>query len=544
MPLKHIIISLCLLTCSATGLLAQDQVLGQVYNSNQQEFIKCAKEKLFALYDFLDSSKPAEKKEFIPDKCGSVRTVKMPAWLETELKGTDEKVGMENNRLWELPLANGKTEYLSEAEMWRRPLLALSQLLSVAQKIDDGATFATRGIMEEFGLARIRLILEVERLKTNPDIIHYDMRDSMQGRGRSLMATLDLALDEADSMAESFVSSNWKTKFRESSIALAILSTELYNDVVINPAPQMPFENKIKNFKYKEITITILMSLGTLLVLFAVYMLVESKSTQISMVIQEYLQKSTAWADDYSRQFLDINVKYIVLGTLAVFCLLGVFFAIGAGGFFGVFMFILFFAAGLYVGLKMPGIILNSLKRRRGEKINKQLMDALILLSNSLKSGMDIVQGFERVSSDLRPPISDEFGLVIKNYKLGTPFEKSLENMEERVESRLLSYMVKAIVLQRQVGGNLTKIFERIVENIREESKLEEKLQAMTAQQRIQSLVVAIMPWIMVSVLFIFQPDVMIKFYTKPIGIFVLFMCIIWISIGIKMVSKLGEIRV
>ena len=116
--------------------------------------------------------------------------------------------------------------------------------------------------------------------------------------------------------------------------------------------------------------------------------------------------------------------------------------------------------------------------------------------------------------------------------------------MEERVDSRLLSYMVKAIVLQRQVGGNLTKIFERIVENIREESKLEEKLQAMTAQQRIQAIVVGIMPWIMVGVMFIFQPDTMINFYTTPIGIVVLLFCIIWIFIGIKAVNKLGEIKV
>ena len=536
MSFKRIIISLSLLVLSATGLFAQDQ-LGQIYTLRQQEYIKCSKEKLYALYNFLDASKPSEKKEFSPNYCGQVsRSVKMPAWLKTDLEEMDQK------RLWELPLASGNTEYLSEAEMWRRPLLALSQLLSVAQKIDEGATFATRGIMEEFGLARIRLILEVERLKTNPKRIGYDMRDSMQGRGRSILSTLELALDEADSMAESFVSANWKTKFRKSSLALAVLSNSIYADIVKNPAPQ--FEGKATSFVYRNILINVLMSLGTLLVFFAVYKLVETKNTQISLLVQEYLQKSTTWADDYSRQFLDINVKYIVLGTLAIFCVMGAFFAIGAGGFFGVFMFFVFFACGLYIGLKMPGIILDSLKRRRGEKINKQLMDALILLSNSLKSGMDIVQGFERVSSDLRPPISDEFGLVIKNYKLGTPFEKSLENMEERVESRLLSYMVKAIVLQRQVGGNLTKIFERIVENIREESKLEEKLQAMTAQQKIQSLVVAIMPWIMVGVLFVFQPDVMIKFYTKPVGIIVLFMCIVWIGIGIKMVSKLGEIKV
>jgi tight adherence protein B len=256
------------------------------------------------------------------------------------------------------------------------------------------------------------------------------------------------------------------------------------------------------------------------------------------------MQRSTAWTEDYSRQFLDINVKTIVLGTLAVFSLIGLLFGFAAGGAFGFVMFAICFCMGAYGGLKIPGILLKILKKKRGDRINAQLMDALILLSNSLKSGMDIVQGFDMVSRDLRPPISDEFSLVIKNYQLGTPFERALEGMEERVESRLLSYMVKAIVLQRQVGGNLTKIFERIVENIREESKLEEKLQAMTAQTRIQAIVVGVMPWVMVSVMFIFQPDTMISFYTSPFGIGVFFFCVIWIGIGINLVNKLGEIKV
>ena len=548
MSFKRIIISLFVICFTCLGVFAED---GHIFSERQQEFIQCSKSKTFALNKFLDASMPADQKDFIPTACGSSKPIKMPEWLDKEL------VEMDKNVLWEVPLKNGSTEYLSEAELWRKPFLAINELLGLAQTIDAGATFATKEIMENFGSFRINFILYVERIKTNPRLISYDMNESMQGRGRAIIPTLDLALQEVDSMAEAFVSSNWKEKFRKSTIALAILSNKIYNDIVNLPAPQMPIElvsNRDQILKIREeqkqsssrnkLLITVLMTLGTLLVFAATYKIIDAKNKEISRLVDEYMQKSTAWADDYSRQFLDINVKYIVLGTLLVFCAMGVFFAIVSGGFFGIFMFFVFFAMGLFIGLKMPGMILDSLKKRRGAKINKQLMDALILLSNSLKSGMDIVQGFERVSSDLLPPISDEFGLVIKNYKLGTPFEKSLENMEERVESRLLSYMVKAIVLQRQVGGNLTKIFERIVENIREESKLEEKLQAMTAQQRIQSIVVAVMPWIMVGVLFMFQPDVMIRFYTKPIGVFTLFGCIIWIFIGIKLVKKLGEIKV
>ena len=217
---------------------------------------------------------------------------------------------------------------------------------------------------------------------------------------------------------------------------------------------------------------------------------------------------------------------------------------VSTGGFSGVFVFFLFTAMGVYVSIRMPEAVLDMLKKSRGNKINAQLMDALILLSNSLRSGMDIVQGFEKVSTEMRPPIADEFGLVIKNYQLGTPFEKALEGLNDRVDSRMLTYIIKAIVIQRQVGGNLTVIFARLVENIREESKLEEKLQAMTAQQKIQSIVVGIMPFLMVGVMFLFRPDEMIAFYGSPVGLVVLFGCIIWIMIGMKIIKKVGEVKV
>ena len=157
---------------------------------------------------------------------------------------------------------------------------------------------------------------------------------------------------------------------------------------------------------------------------------------------------------------------------------------------------------------------------------------------------MDIVQGFELVAHDMQPPIADEFGLVIKNYRLGTPFEKALEGLDDRVESRMLSYTIKAIIIQRQVGGNLTVIFSRLVENIREESKLEEKLDAMTAQQRIQALVVGIMPVIMLGVMFMFRPQDMIAFYTTVVGLIILFGCFVWIMIGMMLIQKLGEVKV
>lgn len=529
--LKNLFITLLIFIAGASSVFAQ-----RVFTERQSEKIACAKERLYAIYTFLDASKEKKDKIFKPSACGAnAKDVAMPKYLDKLLPEMDSK------RLWQVGGESG-TEYYSEAEMWRNPIGLTFNFLEFMEQINSGNAYTTAETVEKITSFKTNMVVHIDRLKSRPS--GYEMRDSMEGRGRSMIATFDLIDSEMGSVLESFKVSPklWKSKFTKSVMGIVTLSNSLYGDMVTLNPRVMP------NAKNKHTTnmaaISIFMFLGTLFVFLSAYMLLSSKNDDLTRVINQYLQRSSVWADDYSRQFLDINVKYIVIGTLIFFCMVGALFGLGAGGFIGIIIFLICFAMGMHFALKMPGILLNFLKKRRGEKVNAQLMDALILLSNSLKSGMDIVQGFDMVSRDLKPPISDEFALVIKNYKLGSPFEKALEGMEDRIESRLLSYMVKAIVLQRQVGGNLTKIFERIVENIREESKLEEKLQAMTAQQRIQAIVVGIMPWIMVGVMWVFQAEQMTSFYTSVVGIVVLFLCIIWIGIGIKMVNKLGEIKV
>lgn len=494
--------------------------------------LRCAEEKIYALYNFFNVEKPAEQRAFQPSQCGKSGPIPVPEWLDKALPD------MSRNITWQQNSANG-TQYYSEAQMWQRAFSKIHEFLALADNINEGTAYTSQEIMEQFGMLRTRFNITLDSIASEPAFY-----ESMGGRGRQIIGTFELISDEMESVGESFLSSpkQWRKKFRQSIIGLAVLSNSIYSTITRKePLAVAPTRfQKPKN----QVILTVLTMIGVLIVFIGVLIMMNSQNDAISNAIDRYLQKTAVWVDDYNRQFIKINIKYMVIATVSFFTALGVIFAMAIGGFGGFIVLCLFFMAGLNFGLKMPGTMLNVLKKRRGAKINQQLMDALILLSNSLKSGMDIVQGFEMVSKDLRPPISEEFALVIKNYNLGTPFERALEGMEERVDSRLLSYMVKAIVLQRQVGGNLTKVFERIVENIREESKLEEKLQAMTAQQRIQSIVVGIMPWVMVGVMFIFQPDTMINFYTKPLGIIIFLFCVVWIFIGIKAVGKLGEIKV
>lgn len=529
--MKHLRTALFFFT--ATLMLGQVCYAQQVLTAKQTQTLKCAEEKIYAVYNFLNVDKTAEQKAFVPSQCGKSNPIPVPNWLQTE---SLPQMATENK--WQQESNSGYQSY-NMAQMWQRAFGIIHEYLSLAESINEGTAYTQQEIQEQFGMLRTRFIITLDMIASEP--VFYE---SMEGRGRQIIGTLELISQEMLSVGESFVvpQKQWRNKFRKSITGIAVLSNSIYSTVMMKKwLTVAPPRFKRSN---NQTALLIFTMLGTLFVFAAVLMIMNNQNDAISSAIDKYLQKTSVWVDDYNRQFIRINIKYMVIATVVLFTLLGIMFGMALGGIFGFIVFAIFFGIGLNAGLKMPGAMLNVLKKQRGNKINKQLMDALILLSNSLKSGMDIVQGFEMVSKDLRPPISEEFALVIKNYNLGTPFERSLEMMEERVDSRLLSYMVKAIVLQRQVGGNLTKIFERIVENIREESKLEEKLQAMTAQQRIQAIVVGIMPWIMVGVMFVFQPDTMINFYTTPVGIVVLLFCIIWIFIGIKAVNKLGEIKV
>ncbi|WP_428898236.1 tight adherence protein B [Parelusimicrobium proximum] len=538
---KYIVLGLTLFLAACGGGGKQAEAPSGPFSKGQQRVISCAREKALILYTYFDTKTPeAEKKYSLSQECGGnpAKAWKVPDWLEEDKRYMRQRsLGFDSKE--------GKT--IMENEAWESAFADVLVALNTAQDSYSSTTLTTADAMRaDYVSVRTFLSMHIDML--NKVIMYgkrgYTMKDSMQGRGRDILASFNLINEELESVLESFVNPNPEKSFVESNLAIAVLTHEMFHNFH-SPAPIFGITEKdLKNVGKVNYFSMLLVVIGALVVFVGTAITISRQEEQIISGAQNYMSRGNAWADDFNRQFIDINVKALVLGTVGVFGVLGLMIGFLAGGFTGVIMFLVFIVIGGVMGIRMPAVVLKNMKQARGKKINEQLMDALILLSNSLKSGMDIVQGFEMVSKDLRPPIADEFALVIKNYKLGTSFEKALDGLEERVESRLLSYMIKAVVLQRQVGGNLTKIFERIVENIREESKLEDKLQAMTAQNKIQSIVVAVMPWLMTGMMFMFKPDTMISFYTTGIGLVTLVFCIGWISIGMKMVRKMGEVKV
>ncbi len=169
-------------------------------------------------------------------------------------------------------------------------------------------------------------------------------------------------------------------------------------------------------------------------------------------------------------------------------------------------------ALAALAAFSLPGKIAGSVKAKRRIKFDGQLVDALSSMSNALRAGFSINQAFESVAENSEKPISQEFGVVRQQMRVGMSFDDALSSLEKRVGSEDLSLVVSAIEIARRTGGNLTEIFDRISETIRARTRIERRVRTLTAQGRLQGLIVSAMPFILGAAMTVLKPDLMIPF--------------------------------
>ena len=195
--------------------------------------------------------------------------------------------------------------------------------------------------------------------------------------------------------------------------------------------------------------------------------------------------------------------------------------AAGAAFLFG-FLVINVIAGGLFgiAAFFAPRMMFNITRDRRRALFEQQLIDGLELLSNSIRAGMTLPQSMELLVKEMKPPITQEFGRVLQEYRLGTDFDEALLNAARRLGSRDLDILVNAIMITRRSGGNVGEIFQRIAAWIRERMRIEGKIRALAATGYLQALVMSSMPFaLMVALLFIDPPHVKLLF-SHWIGLF------------------------
>lgn len=166
---------------------------------------------------------------------------------------------------------------------------------------------------------------------------------------------------------------------------------------------------------------------------------------------------------------------------------------------------------GAGIGAIAPRTYVNSQKKKRLQKFNDQLPDMLNLMVNGLRAGYSTMQALEAISKELPPPINDEFRRVVQEMQIGIPMETALENLLRRIPSEDLDFVVTAINVQREVGGNLSEILDNISFTIRERIRIKGEVRVLTGQVRMSGTVLSLIPFGLTLILWFLNPDYLLS---------------------------------
>lgn len=200
---------------------------------------------------------------------------------------------------------------------------------------------------------------------------------------------------------------------------------------------------------------------------------------------------------------------------------------------------------GLIAGFFAPRFYVAWRQRRRLQAFNAQLGDAINLMVNGLRAGYSILQALEAVARELPPPISTEFDRVVKEQQLGLPLDQALYNMLRRVHSDDLEMLVTAILIHREVGGNLAEILDTISFTIRERVRIKGEIRALTAQQMLSGYVLMFLPIGLGLILFGINREYMLNFFNSGIiGYFLIACTAVMMLIGYFVIQRIVRIEV
>ena len=184
------------------------------------------------------------------------------------------------------------------------------------------------------------------------------------------------------------------------------------------------------------------------------------------------------------------------------------------------------------------------MKRRRLGKFEKQLPDALELLGRGLKAGHAFTAGLQLVADEMGPPIGPEFFKTYKEHNHGLDLNDALLNLCRRVDLQDLRFFTTAVMIQRETGGNLAEILEKIAALIRERFKLHNQVKALTAEGRLSGLVLTLLPPATALALFIMNPSYIMLLWQTPKGRTMAMIALAFQALGIFSIRRIVKIKV
>ena len=165
------------------------------------------------------------------------------------------------------------------------------------------------------------------------------------------------------------------------------------------------------------------------------------------------------------------------------------------------------------------------------------------MISNALKAGYSFLQALAVAAEETQNPFSKEFKGLIKELSLGIPMEDGLNNLIDRVPSEDLTLIINAILIQKDVGGNLSEVLENISETIRERQQIKNEVNSLTAQGKLSGMIIMVMPFVLGIIIYLFDNDYILTLFQTLIGRVLLVFALISQLIGWIFIQKIIKIE-
>ena len=219
----------------------------------------------------------------------------------------------------------------------------------------------------------------------------------------------------------------------------------------------------------------------------------------------------------------------------------------GIAGIFGLLLGggdILFMGIGLLLGLALPWLYLSFKRKRRLSAFKNQLADTLQLMAGSLSAGLSLAQSVDTVVREGNDPMAAEFRRALMETRLGVEIEDALSGVAERMGSVDFEWVVMAIRIQRDVGGNLSELLNKVAETIREREYLERQVKTLSAEGRLSVWILGGLPPGFLAYLGLANPSYVSPLFTSPLGWVMLTVMGILLTAGIFWMKRVVKVEV
>jgi len=195
------------------------------------------------------------------------------------------------------------------------------------------------------------------------------------------------------------------------------------------------------------------------------------------------------------------------------------------------------------IGFAVPPVLVQRSRSQRQQLFNKQLSDALTIMSNCMRSGYSFQQAMASIAQEMQPPISAEFARVVREIQYGATMEQALTSMVARVKNKDLELLVSAVLTSAQVGANLSEILDTIAETVRDRIRMREEVRVLSAQGRMSGMIIGLLPVAVILILMVMNPTYFGAFVETSTGKMLMILCVAMECTGFFVINRIVDIR-